>query len=84
MLWFENLTTLSPVDGLLHGPTLVICYLFCAPLNNFALLPLTCAVLTFALLPLPFILGARAISAGHRIVYSLAQRQGLVRFRRGE
>ncbi len=45
--WFENLTTLSPVDGqlhdrvalslrhrmalILHGPTLVICYLLCSP-----------------------------------------------------
>ena len=36
------------------------------------------------LITLPFILGARATSDGHRIVYSLAQRQGLVRFRRGE
>ncbi|MEE9204847.1 MAG: hypothetical protein V3U08_07490, partial [Nitrospirales bacterium] len=44
MLWFENpfdmlkaprglagLTTLSPVDGPLHGPTSVTCYLFFAP-----------------------------------------------------
>ncbi len=31
MLWFENLTTLSPVDGPLHGLPLVICYLLCSP-----------------------------------------------------
>ncbi len=34
MLRFDKLTALSPVDGPLHGPTLVSSYLFCAPLND--------------------------------------------------
>ncbi len=32
--WFENLTTLSPVDGPLHMGSSVICVLFCAPHEN--------------------------------------------------
>ncbi len=32
--WFENLTTLRPVDGPLHGRSSVICFLFCALHEN--------------------------------------------------
>ncbi len=32
--WFENLTTLRPVDGPLHGRSSVICFLLALPLKN--------------------------------------------------